>query len=250
MMNKILEKKKILVIVISVLLVIGAIVAVSLTMNNDEDKEVEVVDRYADMTDAEIIAEAFDNMEALKSFQTDGFMERISKNTEFVPNFTTDSVILQDLDNMLIHAVFEEILNGEEKDREYYHKAEGDTYMYFDYNEGEWTYSDTEFDGTFFTFDFMRDIIDTHEYTTVKEVDKLTVNIEYTYDDLKDTENAQYLDEELVGTYKFVFEDGYFIEYYSTKEDSSVSEKVDIKYSRFNEEMNIIIPDDVLSLKE
>ncbi len=245
MKEKISENKKLIIIGVLVLLLVG--ISAFFLLKEDKTEE---VDRYANMTDEEIIAEGFDNIEKLNSFQVNAESNRESNDITYAPNFSYESTVLNDLENMIIHAKFDEVLNGEESFREYYHKVEGDTYMLFNYYEGEWFYEDREFTGTFYTIDFFRDIIDKHEYTSTREDGKLIVNIEYDYEDLKDEPNAEYFDKEMKGTYEFVFEDGYLIEFSSTLEDSKTKETNNATYNNFNKKMNIVIPDDVLELKE
>ncbi len=110
-------------------------------------------------------------------------------------------------------------------------------------------YEENQPDPTFYNVNFIREQLDYATYTVNKEDDKIIVIASYTTETMLNQYIAEYSNQEATYSYEFIFEGGYLIEYTTNVESSDYTEKTEGVFTNFNEEMNIVIPNEALEIE-
>ncbi len=237
--------KKILIILIPVILLVGILFFIFIPKDNEkQDDEITDNPKVEEISQVEQI---LINMETLDSFISNKSTVVVSTDPNR-PNMTTESVLKFDKKNEVSYLKEEIEQNGFTSTHENYSTVYKDGYHMFGSTNGNW-FSLGDANPIEYGFNFFRMVLDVKEYTETEDGDKLIVETSFLESEAKNIYGDNASDTKVI-TLKMIIEGDYIIETNIQYKDELVDETQHTTFTNINEELNIVVPEEVLKLAE
>ncbi len=236
--------KKILMILIPVI-IIG--ILVFLILPKDKENNDDVITDVPEVPEISKVEQVLINMENLDSFVATKSSVVVSADPNY-PNMTTESVLQFDKKNETSYLKQEMENNGYKSIHENYVTPYNDGYKTFGSSNGDW-FLIGDANPIEYGFNFYRMILDVKEYTVTEDGNKLIVETSFLAKEATNIYPDETSDTKVI-TLKMIIEGDYLIETNVQYKDELVDDTQKTTFTNINEELNIVVPEEVLKLAE